>query len=402
MYQFLKWPLTFSTVVLLVYVQHLNHSTRSKTWAAILVRTKLDPFNSSAELTDATVAPRPSVHNHVPFDTVLPVYESTVHVNMSSSLRIAVLQVLSPKEAATYQIPSASVSCYAARHGYHYHLETAQMDATLMPGLSRWRTLMKLLRFYDYVMLVSGDVMPVNHTKKLEDYLELAPMAEMYFPLRFTCNLSLKHICWPHLNTELAIFRNSETSFKMLRELLTLDPKLQGLWVDMAALMHVIYHISMGIDEARECNSESNAFLDGKRMWSDDFLHQQYLACPAFWEMLAQGSLPKFLHVFNPGQLCRDIGIPTLGPFDFHPWNVQVNGTERTALELLNGDLLLRGVDFFLHTKQWEKFVSPSHLHCMDANTADAELVPTPFSSDSDSEAFLKTFGSASQSLFSS
>jgi len=359
---------------------------------------------SSIAIADQTVLPVQDLpvpdfptHVHVgrysmPWPEVLDAYRSTPDQNSRRKVhRIAILQVLTPTYAKNYQVPSTSMSCYAAKQGYYYHLEVAQMDYNSPPAINRWRSVAKLLRFYDYLLFVSGDVMPVNFTQTVDEYIGIAPEADLLFPLRFSSNMRLPELGWYHLSTETIILKNSARAFDLLDNILTLysnDRTLEALWVDMAIIMHVIYQMS----DNNDCNGVTNEYMARKRGWSEDILYQQYLACPKFWKDVQDKRLPKFLHVFSLGEFARDLGFASNGPIQHHPWVLSAKENAADISDVLEGNILIPCLDFFVHAKNWEKYVSLDDFHCThehDGNLTDSK----PFAAISDTEKYLQMLG---------
>lgn len=94
----------------------------------------------------------------------------------TENLRIAIVQVLTGPYVHKFGRFSAAVSCYAARHHYHHHVQNVPI---VRPGVTNAHAfdtkigvVKKYLPHYDWIFLLDSDAFPANFNCRLESYLE--------------------------------------------------------------------------------------------------------------------------------------------------------------------------------------------------------------------------------------
>ena len=94
----------------------------------------------------------------------------------TENLRIAIVQVLTGPYVHKFGRFSAAVSCYAARHHYHHHVQNVPIERAGVTNAHAFDTkigvVKKYLPHYDWIFLLDSDAFPANFNCRLESYLE--------------------------------------------------------------------------------------------------------------------------------------------------------------------------------------------------------------------------------------
>jgi hypothetical protein len=94
--------------------------------------------------------------------------------------------------------------------------------------LARYRAVQKYLPYFDYIVHISSDVLPVNRSKSIEDIILQSPDKDVIFNFRYTCHKIERSHCAYHYSTELIIIKNSPRGREFVERMLAGSGKLRA------------------------------------------------------------------------------------------------------------------------------------------------------------------------------
>lgn len=287
-------------------------------------------------------------------------------------LRIGIIQIATTPWNSLYAVETMMTQCYAAKHGYGYHLAPMmlQTDRHLFSG--RFRHALQYLPYYDYVVHLAQDMVIANHSKQIEDIAGMG-VDDIIVPLRNfwrhdggfpTRELHGEHSLPEHLHTELVVVRNSPTGRRFLTRLVGLADEAasagapDGILWDMGDIHAAAAEIMYTADRAARCNAFLLYYRKNGPKWYEDnvknndrLVKGMHLPFHPLYYLTIQYHMSECSGVVRPGSRG---GMRILASGEY---TREVNDHRQK---------FRRGTEFFLHTKLSSTWAQPQHVYCME------------------------------------
>jgi len=88
---------------------------------------------------------------------------------ISKRPRIAIVTLVTSVWGHSYGVEEMGLQCYSATHGYDHHVDMVYLQPDRHFFSGRFRTALKYLPYYDYIVHASLDIFPANRSRRIED-----------------------------------------------------------------------------------------------------------------------------------------------------------------------------------------------------------------------------------------
>jgi len=298
---------------------------------------------------------------------------------ISKRPRIAIVTLVTSVWGHSYGVEEMGLQCYSATHGYDHHVDMIYLQPDRHFFSGRFRTALKYLPYYDYIVHTSLDIFPANRSRRIEDIPGFG--ADVLIPNRnfyahWRCNgCEFPYKPWSHTehpHTEFVVIKNSEIGKKFLQTLIGFAaPELSGAnpdgicW-DMSDIAASVIQLTHTPAQAEECNKwirewravgAPSEYLQASGWKGTDTVWPYKEAHPMdFWmEFARRGPCGD---VMKPGNHAVDpsfgSGIIRLAPSGEFMREYNDHGSK-----------LRTGSEFLLHTKAVRTLIQKEDLYCI-------------------------------------